>query len=77
MWVLRTCIHRAEINQRVHGGLLRGVELLGLGAPAENRYGALVAAESHFRVLVEKQELAVGFEAGNMTAIASLTRMRP
>ena len=67
-----TCIHRAEINQRVHGGFFWIVELLGLGTPAENRHGALVAAESHLRVLVEKQELAVSFEAV-LTQIRAMT----
>jgi hypothetical protein len=44
------------------------VELLGLGTPA----GAFVAAESHLRILVKNQELAVDFKAGSMTAIAAV-----
>ena len=46
-----TCVHRAEILKRIHGGLFRRVEVLGLGASAEDVGTAFVAAESHFCVL--------------------------
>ena len=71
MWVWEhICIRRAGINQRIHGGVFQGIELFGLGTPAENRYEALEAVESHFHVLVEDKKIVVGFETVEMTANA-------
>jgi hypothetical protein len=58
----RTCIERAEIIHRVHGGLLRVVQFLSLRTSAENKHGTFIAAKLHLGILTKTQKLEMDFE---------------